>query len=568
MASAQDLLNQMLHGNGTDVPLLTPNLVTYNTLLDACHRADDLDAALDAMRQLEESGLTPDAWSFTSLIATVARKPSKASGANDPSLAFSFLQEMREQRGIRPNGMTYSALIDACGRCKRCDLALQGLRIMLRQKAAEQQILSQPQAIERNSRRQNNNRKKKSGGYKGRPENFSLPNEVGAWTAAINALGKEGRIRAAMRLFFSMPNFGVMPNTVTCGCLTDSLLKHGRIADALRILRYMEKNGIVPSEVMYTSLMSSAGILAQQEMNINENTVVQHNGKTDAPGSAIEVYTLLMKSLTEGQQQQGKSKPPRSNPHGDIQDDKAHALMKVFLVFQEMKETGAQADLACYNALLRACARAGDINRAQSVLKQMEEDALEPNDSSWRQLIRAAGNARRYDVVLSTWKMAVGYSYDIKSHLGSFNSQIRSSYWVPSIDTFSAMLSALLRATADPLRSTTEKRRLYQLIVVMYQRILSGNKDDQLGMHRIDTADLFEDSRVMLLILQGVVGMDQTVERSEASAEEKSRLRILASQILSLECVHDITNKQRLSRSAFRSLRIAQSWAREDDISP
>lgn len=186
---AFDLMRQMKYGNGTDVPATRPNIVTFNTLLHACQKAGDLDAALQAKAQLDESGIVPDARTFTSLIATVARKASHASGRNDPSPAFGFLNEMKS-RNIRPNGMTYSALIDACGRCRRPDLALQGLRIMLRQKAAE-----------------------RGGGL--------LPNEVGAWTAAIDACGKAGRIQTARRLFGFMIRFGVRPNTITCGCLTD-----------------------------------------------------------------------------------------------------------------------------------------------------------------------------------------------------------------------------------------------------------------------------------------------------------------------------------------------------------
>ena len=293
IASARDLLRQMRDGTGPDVPPLQPNLITYNTLLDACHKAGDLDAALAAMAELEaSSGLAPDAWSYTSLIASVARKPSTASGANDPSLAFEFLENMKA-RNIRPNGMTYSALIDACGRCKRCDLALQGLRIMLRQKAADQDYLRSMRQTGNN----NNNKDKSSGdakrsglNYKGKPENYSLSNEVGAWTAAINALGKEGRLDAAMRLFRTMPRFGVQPNTVTCGCLTDSLVKHGRTADALKVLQYMEEHGIRPSEVMYTSLMTSAGNLAQLE-NRNEFPIIMQANNSDEAKNTKEETT-------------------------------------------------------------------------------------------------------------------------------------------------------------------------------------------------------------------------------------------------------------------------------------
>ena len=126
LESAQDLLEQMLRGDGNDVPRMAPNLVTYNTLLDACHKSGEIDSALRVKEQLESAGLTGDARTYTTLIATVARKQGAASGANDPSLGFSLLSEMQE-RNIRPNGMTYSALIDVCGRCRRSDLALNGL---------------------------------------------------------------------------------------------------------------------------------------------------------------------------------------------------------------------------------------------------------------------------------------------------------------------------------------------------------------------------------------------------------------------------------------------------------
>jgi pentatricopeptide repeat protein len=265
---AFDLMRQMKYGNGTDVPATRPNIVTYNTLLDACHKAGELDAALQAKEQLDQSGIEPDARTYTNLIATVARKPSSASGANDPSPAFGFLNEMTS-RNIRPNGMTYSALIDVCGRCRRPDLALQGLRIMLRQKAAE--------------------------GDNGR----LLPNEVGAWTAAIDACGKSGRIQTARRLFHFMSKFGVRPNTITCGCLTDCLLKNGRTAETLEVLRYMKREGIVPSEVMYTSLMTSAEKLVQIE---NQSPSVEKGDTSDVDDStkAIEVYTELMMSLMQG----------------------------------------------------------------------------------------------------------------------------------------------------------------------------------------------------------------------------------------------------------------------------
>ena len=95
-----------------------------------------------------------------------------------------------------------------------------------------------------------------------------LFNEVGAWTAAINACGKTGRVDTALRLFRTMQKIGVKPNAVTCGCLSDCLLKTKpvvRMKDTLEVLQYMKREGLVPSQVMYTSLMGVALSLAEKE---------------------------------------------------------------------------------------------------------------------------------------------------------------------------------------------------------------------------------------------------------------------------------------------------------------
>jgi pentatricopeptide repeat protein len=490
---AFDLMRQMKYGNGTDVPATRPNIVTFNTLLHACQKAGDLDAALQAKAQLDESGIVPDARTFTSLIATVARKASHASGRNDPSPAFGFLNEMKS-RNIRPNGMTYSALIDACGRCRRPDLALQGLRIMLRQKAAE------------------------------RGEGL-LPNEVGAWTAAIDACGKAGRIQTARRLFGFMIRFGVRPNTITCGCLTDCLLKNGRTAETLEVLRYMKSQGIVPSEVMYTSLMTSAEKLVKIE---NQTPLDEDTPENDST-KAIEVYTELMRSLMK----------PKYGTDSDS------LLVKVFLVFQEMKAVGATPDLACYNALLRACARAGDFNMGKDVLQRIRNDGLHPNDTSWRELIRAAAKTRQSNLAESIWSTACEYRGD----------DDEPASWQPSPESFGALASAYL-IHASFTENVEEKKQLYKKVITMYQDVAIGTQDRRL--HLIDRDSLQENPRSMLLVLQAIVGLADLTDNPKI-------LRDLAASIVQLDCFaskgaaplpHFIND----NGAASRALQISRSW--------
>ena len=109
---------------------------------------------MDALAHMKSNtNLKPDARTFTSLISTVARRDTRTSGAKDPDLAFTFFDEMTNVYNIKPNGMTYCALIDVCGRCRRSDLALKGLRMMLREKAKRQRL--QKQSRSKNHHNQN-----------------------------------------------------------------------------------------------------------------------------------------------------------------------------------------------------------------------------------------------------------------------------------------------------------------------------------------------------------------------------------------------------------------------------
>ncbi|KAL7557805.1 hypothetical protein ACA910_003849 [Epithemia clementina (nom. ined.)] len=594
---AKQLLREMKTGSGVMINhRLTPNLITINTLLNACQRAGDLDAALEVQMELEELGIFPDARTYTTLIATVAREASQHAGKNDPSLAFVLLDEMTE-KGIRPNGMTYSALIGACSRCRRSDLALQGLRMMMRQKAQEQDLL-----------------KKQQSKLAGRriilsKNNYTLPNEVGAWTAAIDACGKADRIETATKLFYAMPNFGCEPNTITCGSLTDSLLRAGRTAETLEVLRYMKRKDIAPSEVMYTSLMTRANRLVQMENNYTDwavRSMMSMDDDKDVGGhvnetsgtKAIEVYTELMLSLiaTKSTKQQrptksgGKGHPRAPDQASSDQwenrdtrkENNSAILVKVFLVFQQMKASGAVPDIACYNAILKACARAGEFDHAMRIMNEiLSHDDLEPNDNSWRELLKAASYLRRSDLAVQVWRQ--GLTYQAHTPMGKSKGQSKTNAtsghakgrsisdnnnngWVPSIASFAEFLSAFLREselTTDPQK----RMELLISVVQYYCKILLYNTNimnaeegdnDSDGMHLIDRTRLLNSRHTLLLILRAAVALR---DMYGATTRQGQKMETLSTSIIQLETFNNkITPQQRLSQSSIQALDKARSW--------
>ncbi|GKY95968.1 hypothetical protein MPSEU_000557300 [Mayamaea pseudoterrestris] len=560
--------NVLLLDANDDCSDLKPNLVTFNTLLDACSKVGNLRMALLVKREMEATGIQPDVRSYTSLIATTAvtsnnaarlqyyqaesliagaftteRKLNTTSESDYPqdplSLAFALFEEMKECN-VRPNGMTYTALIDAASKARRSDLALQGLRLMLRDKKEQEKLqLNMP------------------GG-----KVIVLSNEVGAWTAAINACGKAGRWETALKLFYAMPNFGVSPNTVTCGCLTDSLLRIGRTVETLSVLKYMKTHGIAPSEVMYTSLMMRAERLAELEQHhgnkawATSSRAWQHVDTDTKDGivaaedtTAIHVYTELMKSLVESTERGNIATPTNHGRTRSIADDSNTLLLKVFLVFQEMKSSGVQPDLASFNALLRACARVGDVNRAEKVLREILAANLVPDDTTWRQLLCATGKAGQSGLALSFWKQGVAFRKKRRVV------DERSIQWTPSVESFSMLLSAHLYE-ASTMQDNQERARILHQFVALYEGLLLG--DESLGMDRVNLDQVLSSQRTMLLILQGFV----TLIQLSTSPHESTSLRKMTSSIVQLDSLQK-NGTFRIKRNAAEALKMARQWGSE-----
>ncbi|KAL7471815.1 hypothetical protein ACHAXS_012140 [Conticribra weissflogii] len=555
---ARSVLNSMLGANsdGGDsvlchegIPRTTPTVVTYNTLADACKVAGELGEALEVLQLMKDHAsktgqkpVVPDAMTYTILISTCARKSKqqqqsrdiRSGGERDPDMAFSLLDRMIFD-GIKPNGVTYCALIDVCSRCRRVDLALNGLRIMLKQRSGA----NTTNALPRNQQR-------------------PLPNEVGAWTAAINACGKSGRTDTALRLFRTMQSFGVKPNAVTCGCLSDCLLKSEpmRIAETLEVLRYMKSEGLVPSEVMYTSLMDTATKVAVME---NANLRVTKDGlhvqvveKTADSSStekeinpnttkAIVLYTELMRCLIQDETIRVYEKIPR----GERNDGHPNMLLKVFLVFQEMKNSGLKPDIACYNSLLRACAKAGDIELAQDVLRRIEDDGLQPNRATWREAIKAAKNAKRSDFADEVWN--TGTTYREKR---SSNSRDVSN-WTPNMADVELLMSVYVAETKS-LSDHKKRILLHQKIIQLYEDIVHKRKINNI----ID--EFLENQKLMLIAVRACVSF--VTSASKDLKEETQRAKDIACEIAGLECLQGKISSSVCDVKTIKALQLAQTW--------
>jgi pentatricopeptide repeat protein len=250
---------------------------------------------------------------------------------------------------------------------------------------------------------------------------------------------------------------------------------------------------------------------------------------------------VLMTSLMHVKQSpHGKSVARRGRPDKDSNT----LMMKVFLVFQEMKAAGAEPDLACFNALLRACARAGDFEHAQDVLRQIQAADLDPNDSSWRQLIQTAVEMRRSDLAQAFWKQGLLYRHRRQKV------DEPQKRWKPSVASLATLATAYLREAE--IAKGEHQANIYQQLVNLFDNLLLG--DEKMGLDRVDIDEFLGSQRTMLLILQGIVASYELTD----DAANKKKLLISATSILELDCFKELTSS-RLSPAAKYALRKVRS---------
>jgi len=310
------------------------------------------------------------------------------------------------------------------------------------------------------------------------------------------------------------------------------------MSETLEVLQYMKQEGIAPSEVMYTSLMSVALKLAEEE----NKSVVRQNGlqvsivdtleekespRTAGSGStpeAIVLYTELLQCLIPQEK-----------------DDNV-LLRRVFLVFNEMRSAGATPDHACYNSLLRACTLSGDATKAMDVLERMSDDGLSPNRRSWREALRSTQRAKQSDMADSIWDMAVNY-------------KAKGDYipFIPHSSDIELLLSVYV-AELTTTSSHMERNALHRRVMALYEDLKECNPDRGFSYDSIRIDEFERNQYFMLAVLRACVSLEYHGE----SEDEREHSKAIACDIAGLPIFRERLDK--VDRASKKAIALAQNW--------
>ncbi|BDA43178.1 Pentatricopeptide repeat-containing protein At5g02860 [Coccomyxa sp. Obi] len=200
--------------------------------------------------------------------------------------------------------------------------------------------------------------------------------DVVAFNAAIGAAGKAGSWERVIRLYEDMQQLGVTPDVWTFSALMAACQACGnRWKSALDFLEQMEDAGIKGNVVLYTTLMSVCRRGGQPEIAVR----IFRTMESDGLQLDVVAYNQAMASCSWEQ---------------------------AWACFNAMRRAGVQPNTRSYNALIAACERDGEADRALEAFARMEREAtktygyVEPSAVTYNTLISACGKAGKYEEAL------------------------------------------------------------------------------------------------------------------------------------------------------------------------
>lgn len=187
-------------------------LVVFNTLIDACSRVGDMDAAARLFRDMVDADCVPDLITYSTLIKGYCVR-------GELDQAMELFACMR-RKGILPDAIVFNSLLDGCAKKQMPALCEQVVQDMVQAGVT--------------------------------PSNHSA-------SILIKLYGRCRDLDAAFRVINEMPKkYGFRPNAAVYTCLMSTCITSSRMDLAMDLRRRMIEEGTSLDEKTYSTLLRGA----------------------------------------------------------------------------------------------------------------------------------------------------------------------------------------------------------------------------------------------------------------------------------------------------------------------
>jgi len=323
---ALDLLKELEEG---DVGIDT---TAYNCVLDVCVKCGDSAAVRRLFAKMKETGYI-DVISFNILL----KDTSAASIQNTDEV----LDDMKAL-GLSPNQITYNSLVNACVSRGDTSLAWKYVSLM---KLDGIPLDSFTCSIMMKGLKHSTNREDVDQTLNLIEQSAVVPDEVLVNTLleACIRLKDVGRLTSALRAFRSQ---GAVPSEHAYATVLKAYGHARALPDVMATWQDMLERKVRPTEATFAAMVEACVANGAVEDAIRTFSEM----KTEIPDFATpaSTYQTLIRVLVQRKQQD-----------------------KAFEMYEDMRESKVQPNLATFNALIDVCARSGNVERAGQLFRDM-----------------------------------------------------------------------------------------------------------------------------------------------------------------------------------------------------
>ncbi|PKA52936.1 Pentatricopeptide repeat-containing protein [Apostasia shenzhenica] len=356
---ALDLLAQM------KAERIVPSVLTYNTILNACARADlPWDSLLSLFAEMRHDGIHPDIVTYNTLIAA-------AGGRGLADQAEMVLRSMLDS-GVTPDSSTHAYLVDTFAKLGRLDRM--------------SELLAEMEA----------------GGHL---------LDAGAYNVLIEAHARSGEAKKAMGVLRQMQAAGCTPTAPTYSILLKLYGTNGQYESVRELFLEMKVGNTEPDASTYNILIQVFG----EGGYFNEVVTLFHDMVEEKVEPNMETYEILISACGKGGlHRDAKVVLSHMNNNGVVPSSKAYTGVveafgqaslyeEAFVAFNTMHEIGSVPTLETYNSLIYSFARGGLFKEAEAILMRMNGAGIQRDEESFNGLIEAYCQGGQYEDAIKSY---------------------------------------------------------------------------------------------------------------------------------------------------------------------
>ena len=208
---------------------ITPNDVTFNSLIDAYVRQNNMNKVFKLISTMQKYHIKPDNFTYTTIIKGLNKdsfssnnninssdKNNNYKNKNELDLAFQLFEKVKQIS--KPDEILYNCIMDACLRFNKVDKMLELYKEMI--------------------------------------DSNITPSSV-TCGIVIKGYGMKGDVNSALKVYDHMKMNKIQISNVTYGCLINVCAKNNKLSKAFELYESLTKEGVEMNTILYSTLIKA-----------------------------------------------------------------------------------------------------------------------------------------------------------------------------------------------------------------------------------------------------------------------------------------------------------------------